>query len=187
MPGRKTPLVRVCVRCGAEFSADRQSAVCAECAYASRHAPTLIRRKCADCGKDVIGGPTVKYCASCRVLRQRAANARRRRDGAVRKLGSVDRCAECGREYVVKAGRQLFCADCAAAVTARKAAARKAERYYAGEIVRAPRKPHYRCVVCGSVIPPERLPKYTCSAGCETSWTRSRQRKADAKRRRRRD
>ncbi len=183
MAGRKTTLVRVCVRCGAEFPANRQSAVCAECAYASRHAPTLIRRKCVDCGKDIIGGPTVKYCASCRALHQRAANARCRRDGAARKLGSVDKCAECGREYVVKAGRQRFCADCAAAVTARKAAIRKAERYHAGEIVRAQRKPRYRCTECGQLIPPERLPKYTCSDACELSRTRKSQRMADAKRR----
>lgn len=180
-PKRKA--VRVCIRCGAEFPPGRQTAVCEACAAASRHAPTLVRRTCVVCGTAIIGGPTVKYCARCRAEKRREIDARRKRLGPTRPLGSIDKCVECGAEYVVRSGAQRCCSACAPIVYARKIAARKAARYYAGEIVRAPRKPRYRCTECGQLIPPERLPRCTCSDECELARARAYQRAADAKRR----
>lgn len=148
-----------------------------------RAALTPARRTCAVCGAAIIGGPTVKYCARCRAEKRREVDARRKRLGPTRPLGSVDKCVECGAEYVVRGGNQRCCPSCAPIVSARKIAARKAARYYAGEIVRAPRKPRYRCTECGQLIPPERLPRYTCSDACELARTRKFQRAADAKRR----
>lgn len=181
--GHRRSLVRVCIRCGAEFSARKDSAVCEACAAASRHAPTLVRRTCAVCGAAIVGGPTVKYCARCRVEIHRAADARSKHLGPARPLGSIDKCVECGAEYVVRGGRQRCCPTCAPIVSARKVAARKAALYYAGEIVRAPRKPRYRCTECGALIPPERRLRYTCSDACELERNRKFQRAADAKRR----
>ena len=175
-------LVRVCIRCGAEFSGKNNSAVCDACAAASRHAPTLVRRTCAVCGRSIVGGPTAKYCPACRAERRRAANVRQNRQGPARPLGSTDKCAECGAEYVVRSGNQRCCPACAPIVAARKVAARKAARYYAGEIVRAPRKPRYRCTECGRLIPPERRLRYTCSDACELARERAYQHAADAKR-----
>ena len=43
------------------------------------------------------------------------ADARKRKKGrkAARPLGGIDKCTVCGKEYVVKSGRQKYCPDCA--------------------------------------------------------------------------
>ena len=54
-----------------------------------------------------MGGPRAFYCPNCRRIRQREANERaRKRGGATRPIGSIDKCKLCGAEYVVNSGRQ---------------------------------------------------------------------------------
>lgn len=72
-------------------------------------------RVCRQCGATFDGGPRAWYCPSCRKQRRRDADARFRAKGrkADRPLGSTDKCARCGSEYVVKSARQRYCPGCA--------------------------------------------------------------------------
>ena len=72
-------------------------------------------RICRQCGAVFDGGPRAWYCPACRLVRSREADARKRKKGrkAARPLGGIDKCTVCGKEYVVKSGRQKYCPDCA--------------------------------------------------------------------------
>lgn len=75
----------------------------------------LQQRICQQCGRSFEGGPRAYYCPSCRAERQREQNAefqRRKRKGNYRPLGSIDKCEQCGKDYVVEGGQQRFCPDC---------------------------------------------------------------------------
>ena len=71
-------------------------------------------RICRQCGRQFLGGPHAWYCPECRAERKREQTNRCKRDGAVRKLGSIDHCQICGKEYIVEGGLQRYCASCAA-------------------------------------------------------------------------
>lgn len=73
-------------------------------------------RICRECAIYFMGGPRAYYCTGCRVVRQRSqglAYQSRKRRGATRKLGSLDTCEMCKKEYPVNGGNQRFCSDCA--------------------------------------------------------------------------
>lgn len=75
----------------------------------------LQQRICNTCSKSFDGGPRAYYCPSCRADRKREAKARyqeRKRNGAVRPIGSVDACEMCGDPYAVEGGLQRFCPTC---------------------------------------------------------------------------
>lgn len=70
---------------------------------------------CRECGCSFQGGPRAYYCPVCRVVRQRQQNASgkaKERKGLTRKLGSIDICERCKKDYIVNAGLQRFCPDC---------------------------------------------------------------------------
>jgi Zn finger protein HypA/HybF involved in hydrogenase expression len=74
-----------------------------------------LDRTCIDCGESFQGGPRSWRCPSCRIERDHVTTAdyrARKRQGAVRSLGSTDICERCGNQYEVKAGLQRFCEDC---------------------------------------------------------------------------
>lgn len=67
------------------------------------------------CGRSFQGGPRAYYCPTCRAERQRiagAASKARARKGLTRKIGSIDTCERCGKDYNVNAPLQRFCQDC---------------------------------------------------------------------------
>lgn len=67
------------------------------------------------CGMTFQGGPRAYYCPSCRTERQRIQGLEykaRARKGLVRKIGSLDKCDRCNKDYTVNAGLQRFCEDC---------------------------------------------------------------------------
>ena len=66
-------------------------------------------RICRQCGMSFYGGPRAWYCPSCRTERARERN--RNFVAAARPIGSTDKCAVCGKEYIVKAGRQKYCPE----------------------------------------------------------------------------
>ena len=73
-------------------------------------------RCCHTCGATFEGGPRAFYCPQCRIARQKHAShtyKKRKRAGHVRTLGSHDRCAQCGHDYLVTGGLQRFCPTCA--------------------------------------------------------------------------
>lgn len=75
----------------------------------------LQQRKCTVCESLFIGGPRAFYCQSCRreiyLDRQKEYN-RRRKNGTTRKLGSIDKCERCGKDYTIIGSLQRFCSEC---------------------------------------------------------------------------
>lgn len=71
---------------------------------------------CQRCGKKYESGSNRPgYCPDCRMERQKERNKEymeRKREGAVRKIGSADVCANCGKAYIVKTGSQILCDEC---------------------------------------------------------------------------
>lgn len=110
----------------------------------------LQQRVCKQCGTSFPGGPHADYCPSCRDVRRKAQKREHKRKGAGRLLGGVDICERCGNEYIVNAGLQRFCPQCAPLQTA----------------IRRPKK--YRtCVICGKVAEGN---KKTCSRECHKAY-----------------
>lgn len=71
---------------------------------------------CQRCGKTYTSGTNRPgYCPECKMERQKERNKaymERKREGAVRKIGSADVCANCGKAYIVKTGSQILCDEC---------------------------------------------------------------------------
>lgn len=176
--------LKKCIVCGKLFQARPDQAKCEDCIAAAR-ATTLRPRVCRQCGVTFDGGPRAWYCPDCRVERQRIRNAARRKTGARRTLGSIDKCVVCGKEYVVEAGLQKYCKDCApAAIRAvDREQSKKWNRengYY--EARRAQGRNGIKiCVICGGVIPPGSN-SVTCSPECHQQRIRISWAEADQKR-----
>ena len=70
---------------------------------------------CKQCGRSFMGGPRAFYCHACRAERQ-AQSSRdckiRIKQGITRKLGGMDVCERCGKDYIINAAIQRFCPDC---------------------------------------------------------------------------
>jgi len=78
---------------------------------------------CTTCGINFIGGPTAKYCPTCRAdrIRQRDRERHQRKlTGRIRHIGSTDICTICGNEYTVNAGPQKHCPACQIAEAKRR-------------------------------------------------------------------
>ena len=77
---------------------------------------TLRMRVCRQCGIEFMGGPRAWYCPTCRIERQREQGRtckQRQRKGQTRRLGSIDKCEICGKDYIVNSARQRYCPECA--------------------------------------------------------------------------
>jgi hypothetical protein len=77
--------------------------------------PRLKPKTCTTCSTIFTGGSTAKYCPSCRAERIRQHDRERHQRklaGTLRKIGSIDLCANCGTEYEVKGGYQKYCEPC---------------------------------------------------------------------------
>lgn len=77
---------------------------------------TLRMRVCRQCGIEFMGGPRAWYCPTCRIERQREQGRKckqRQRKGQTRRLGSIDKCEVCGKDYIVNSANQRYCPDCA--------------------------------------------------------------------------
>jgi len=75
----------------------------------------FMERICKECEIIFNGGPRAYYCPFCRLERQRQQSKDfkiRKTKGDYRKLGSVDKCEQCGSDYIVKSGIQKFCPKC---------------------------------------------------------------------------
>ncbi len=101
---------KVCAKCGRPFYGGVDRFYCDECAKVIK-SNVLRTRTCKMCGVEFLGGPRAFYCPDCRKIRQKEANARCKKRGASRQIGSIDKCQWCGSEYIVNAGRQKYCSD----------------------------------------------------------------------------
>ena len=102
--------IRKCAVCGNPFEGSGDSFYCEECL--KKRSSVIRERTCVDCGRNFLGGPRAKRCPECADKRKREYNQQYNKNGSARHLGDTDICQMCGKEYVVKSGRQKFCDDC---------------------------------------------------------------------------
>ena len=95
---------RACQVCGKPFYGP-------ECAKAKKIDTVVKIRICADCGMEFFGGPRARRCPDCAYKAAQETSRRHKKTGTARPLGSLDKCAVCGKEYTVKSGRQKYCSD----------------------------------------------------------------------------
>lgn len=126
-------MIRKCKNCGVEFVPQTEECyLCASC-YEKAMSDNAHRRvKCWQCGKEFDGFIRSRYCPDCTVERRRERDRKRRREGTKRKLGSIDHCEICGKEYIVNSGLQRYCKDCAEIAKTEWARDRHAEYYRSG-------------------------------------------------------
>ena len=102
-----------CQNCGKIVQADGEKVFCPECRAELKANSTLAERTCRGCERTFVGGPRAWYCHECRAERKKETDRRHRKNGTQRKLGSVDHCEICGKEYIVEGGLQRYCKNCA--------------------------------------------------------------------------
>ena len=143
---------------------------------------------CKQCGATFQGGPRAWYCPGCRMDRRKEREARYRREGSIRPLGSMDHCEVCGQEYIVSGGRQRYCKNCAQEAI-RESDRKLSLKWYnenANDInpVRKlkRRKMENICVICGKIFPCNGTKRNTCSDECRKKQVKEWRRNADAKR-----
>lgn len=100
---------RACQICGKPFIGNQDCYYCPDCAKQKKLDTVVKMRKCIDCGIDFLGGPRAKRCPSCSAKERNEISKKYRKNGAARPLGSTDICKICGKEYIVKSGRQKCC------------------------------------------------------------------------------
>lgn len=119
---------RYCLNCGKPFYSLRgQALYCSDCSSNARAKTTVRERVCADCGAKFMGWPRSKRCPDCQAEAKLKYDREHKQKGSARKLGSVDICAFCGKEYTVEAGSQKYCKACAAEATRQNILAHKKE------------------------------------------------------------
>jgi uncharacterized Zn ribbon protein/predicted nucleic acid-binding Zn ribbon protein len=182
--------LKKCKRCGTTFKAPSYDIyMCPSCAAEIRSNSVMRTRTCQTCGTSFLGGPRAWYCPACRAERkksQRKAYDNARKNKTIRPLGSIDICQNCGKEYVVKSGGQIYCPDCADNVVRKKVNAHKRKYMQENKEKFAPHKAEMRsngwiCAVCGKVFDKD-SPTVTCSEECAKKLKKINQDKADIKR-----
>ncbi len=176
-----------CARCGKIIQASKEITLCDECRAAAQRENVLRTRTCRTCGTQFVGGPRAWYCPNCRAERKKAQQAKRKSPN--RKLGSIDYCEICGKEYIVNGGLQRYCPDCKAeAVAVKDRAQGRAymQEHRAESLKRKQENQRNRkiCVVCGKPFYTG-TPHVTCSAQCAATLRAQKQRETDFRRGRR--
>lgn len=179
-------ITKKCRKCGKLFDVVNSEAyLCPECATLARKTGVYRERVCSDCGATFWGYPKSKRCPEC----QRAVNLARKRDynkrGALRPLGSIDKCEICGRDYIVESGLQRYCKDCAPEAVLNNTRAHKRDYNAAAvdvvALTRERRRGNNVCAVCGGMIA-KGSGSNTCSPECRVEQKRRTQARADANR-----
>lgn len=173
--------IRVCKRCEKHFEVEGRTVnYCPECSETVRREGYIKPRKCKICGVVFQGNPRAEYCAACLPEHRRQMNAKRRRVGTSRPIGSEDICLNCGQRYTVTSGTQKWCKDCAPACRrdanlACWARWRGAHKEAIAAHAREMRADIKACVVCGAAFG-GRGPSVTCSDACAGEQLRRRKR-----------
>lgn len=102
---------RACQVCGKPFYGGADAHYCPECARVKKIDTVVKIRACQDCGIEFYGGPRARRCPDCAYRAMIEAGKRHKKSGTKRPLGSIDKCAVCGKEYTVVSGRQKYCSD----------------------------------------------------------------------------
>lgn len=82
----------------------------------------MHERICRFCGNSFLGGSRAWYCPDCKIIRRQKLQKEYYAKKAVtaRKIGSVDICEICGKEYIVNGGLQKYCKNCAIIMNQKK-------------------------------------------------------------------
>ena len=179
--------LRKCKRCGKPYETDRPDTyLCPACSVEAKRETVVRDRICRQCSVVFPGGPHAWYCPTCRAERRQEVDRRRKRTGPSRPLGSTDTCKRCGGEYVVEAGRQVYCKRCAEIAVRETVRAHK-RRYNAEnrDSLNAHKKAMHTdrkvCIICGNVFDADTA-TVTCSAACAAKLRKQRQEEADIRR-----
>ena len=177
---------KACIKCGKSFHGGSDKFYCDDCAKALK-SNVMRTRTCKLCGVEFLGGPRASYCPKCRKIRQKEASARaRKRGGAARPIGSVDKCKWCGAEYIVNSGRQKYCSD----ECQREAVLEWQRKHKEGynkisgqDIKKAQRRKEKKkiCVYCGRVFSSP-TPTNLCSEYCRKKNKQIKEYQAEIKR-----
>lgn len=179
---------RICKNCGAVFEVPtgKTAYLCEECAKKSKENTIIRERVCKICGASFMGYPRSFFCPDCNEKRKKQQKKIYNQRKPARPLGSVDTCANCGKQYIVNSGRQKYCPECAENKVKDNIRAHKRE-YMAEnsekskELKLETRGKRYICPICG-----KEFEKHTsaviCSDECEKELRRRRQNRADIKR-----
>lgn len=175
-----------CKKCGRLFDVEKSEAyLCPECATLARKSSVYQVRVCIDCGATFEGYPRSKRCPGCNRAVCLARKREQNKHGSLRKLGSTDKCAACGAEYVVESGMQRYCKACAEEAVRENTRAHKRAYNAANpeilEKARAARRGGKVCVICGGIVP-SGTPTVTCSPECAAENRRRKQATAEARR-----
>lgn len=100
---------RACLVCGKSFFGSSDHLYCPACARAKKLDTVVKIRFCQDCGAEFYGGPRARRCPDCVYKARQEISKQHKKTGTKRPIGSVDKCAVCGKEYVVTSGRQKYC------------------------------------------------------------------------------
>lgn len=101
---------RLCNNCGQIFYGETDSLLCQDCANLGRK-KVVQTRICQDCGCNFEGGPRAKRCPACRKIVSAEMNKKSNKHDTKRPFGSIDTCQICGKQYIVKSGRQKYCSQ----------------------------------------------------------------------------
>lgn len=183
-----TAMLIKCKKCGLIFDGTKEASYCADCRHTIKSASVIRPRTCRTCGVTFEGGPRAWYCPCCRRVRQLKSDLeghQRARLGITRKIGSIDLCANCGKEYTVNSARQKYCRDCSTGCVKTTVNAHKREYMQANAAENYQKKSdRYKdrrvCVVCGKTL---QTTANNHSEYCSEECRKIRNRKYDAKRR----
>lgn len=140
----------------------------------------LQQRICQQCGCSFKGGPRAFYCPECREMRRleydRIYKQKLRAGYIGRPLGSIDKCEQCGKDYIVNGGLQRFCPDCQSIHAKEYDRETAIEFYHAHKDRINPvryqrrRKPPKKCAWCGKEFTAGTR-ALTCSPECRRKYT----------------
>lgn len=110
-------VTHVCADCGKEFVGGLHAQLCPDCRKKRLQANVKAVRRCVVCGTEFVGAPRSLYCPACRRKKQ-SENVRkylkRKREGKATTIGqTILTCAVCGKPFLMTAGGQKYCPDCA--------------------------------------------------------------------------
>ena len=131
-------------------------------------------RVCKQCGRTFSGGPRAWYCPDCRAERKKENERKYHKDGAMRKIGSIDYCVNCGAQYTVISGMQKYCPNCALACVKEVDRQQSLALYYMKnnqiseqrKLTRAKGKTELTCEICGKTFLGYKYQKF-CSDECK--------------------
>lgn len=102
---------RACQICGTPFYGGVDCHYCPKCTINKKLDTVVKIRICKDCNIKFYGGPRARRCPDCAYKAAQETSRQHKKAGTKRPLGSIDKCTICGKEYIVKSGRQKYCSD----------------------------------------------------------------------------